>query len=42
MGARIVSASRYLIVVAVICIFITGLALMVYGASATYQLVSHF
>src|SRR5689334_14139832 len=41
MAARIVSASRYLIVVAVICIFITGLALMVYGASETYQLVAH-
>ena len=41
MGARIVSASRYLIVVAVICIFITGMALLVYGASETYELVTH-
>ncbi|MEO7913200.1 MAG: YqhA family protein [Roseiflexaceae bacterium] len=41
MGARIISASRYLIVVAVICIFITGLALLVYGASETYELVTH-
>jgi uncharacterized membrane protein YqhA len=41
MGARIASASRYLIVVAVICIFITGIALLVYGASETYELVAH-
>jgi uncharacterized membrane protein YqhA len=41
MAARIVSASRYLIVVAVICIFVTGLALLLYGASETYQLVAH-
>ena len=41
MSARIISASRYLIVVAVICIFITGMALLVYGASATYALVAH-
>ena len=41
MSARIISASRYLIVVAVICIFITGMALLVYGASATYELVAH-
>src|SRR4051812_38378523 len=41
MGARIVSASRFLIVVAVICIFITGMALLVYGASETYELVAH-
>jgi uncharacterized membrane protein YqhA len=41
MGARIVSASRYLIIIAVICIFITGLALLVYGASETYELVTH-
>jgi uncharacterized membrane protein YqhA len=39
MGARIISASRYLIIIAVICIFITGLALLVYGAGATYELV---
>ena len=41
MGARIISASRYVIIVAVICIFITGLALLVYGASETYELVRH-
>lgn len=40
MGARIISASRYLIIIAVICIFITGLALLVYGASETYELVA--
>src|SRR5215212_8510707 len=41
MGARIISASRYVIIVAVICIFMTGLALLVYGASETYELVTH-
>ncbi len=41
MGARIISASRYLIIIAVICIFITGLALLMYGASETYELVTH-
>jgi len=42
MGARkIISASRYLIIVAVICIFVIGLALLVYGASETYVLVTH-
>jgi len=42
MGARkIISASRYLIIIAVICIFVTGLALLVYGASETYALVTH-
>ncbi|MEO7911890.1 MAG: YqhA family protein [Roseiflexaceae bacterium] len=41
MGARIISASRYLIAIAVICIFITGLALLVYGASETFELVTH-
>jgi uncharacterized membrane protein YqhA len=41
MGARIISASRYLIIIAVICIFITGLALLVYGASETYELAAH-
>src|SRR5687767_6208539 len=40
MGSRIVAASRYLIVVAVICIFVIGATLLVYGTVQSYMLAA--
>ncbi len=43
MGRRIISASRYLIVIAVVCIFATATALLCYGAVETFaQIASLF
>ena len=41
MGRRILSASRYLIVIAVACIFITATALLCYGAAETYAQIAN-
>lgn len=40
MGRRIISSSRYLIVVAVVAIFLLATALLLYGAAQTYALLA--
>jgi uncharacterized membrane protein YqhA len=38
---RFLAATRYIALVPVICIFLAGTALMIYGAAETIQVVSH-
>ncbi|KAB8141470.1 YqhA family protein [Chloroflexia bacterium SDU3-3] len=40
MVGRVVGASRYLLIVAVICLFAAALALLIFGAYETYHLLS--
>ncbi|KPV51073.1 hypothetical protein SE17_23310 [Kouleothrix aurantiaca] len=40
MARRIISASRFLIIIAVIAIFLIGTALLIYGAAETYKLIA--
>lgn len=40
MTRRIISASRYLIVIAVVAIFLIATALLIYGAAETYKLLA--
>ena len=40
MARRIISASRFLIIIAVIAIFLIGTALLIYGAAETYTLIA--
>ena len=40
MARRIISASRYLILIAVVAIFLIATALLIYGAAETYTLLN--